>query len=208
MVLKFLLQTNLSDLDSTVGKLTQSSIKLAEATANLGALKVIFGVFMVFMLLVLVMFVYQILTMSNKINKIQSATEVVTDFFGKAADRALGKSQAEILIRRSFVSLSNAVKYQILRIRLENHIELKDITKAKVESVIHNEFDNLKTFLSAYRYQGDPISKVVQSEDAELLITFMLDQIYTPKEIYTISNMDQAVTLFLEGIKLDYLGRI
>ena len=202
------LQTSTSELSDTVGQLTQSSIQLAEATANLGALKVIFGVFMVFMLLVLVLFVYQILTMANKINKIQNATEVVTNFFDNASNRALGKPQSEILIRRSFVSLSNAVKYQILRIRLENHIELKDVTKAKVESVIHNEFDNLKTFLSAYRYQGDPVSKVIQSEDADLLIHFMIEQIYTPKDIYTISNMDQAVTIFLEGIKLDYLSRL
>ena len=210
MILKFLpLQVPpTSDLSQTVGQLTQSSIELAEATANLGALKVIFAVFLVFMLLVLVLFIYQILAMSSKINKIQDATHIVTQFFERASEMALGKPQCEILVRRSFVGLGNALKYQILRIRLENHIELKDITKAKVESIVKNEFETLKTFLSHYRYQGEALNKVVQSDDIELLIQFVLEQIYTPKDLFTISNMDQAVTLFLEGIKLDYLSRI
>lgn len=209
MILKFLtLQTQPADLSQTVGQLTQSSIELAEATANLGALKVIFGVFLVFMLLVLVLFIYQILAMSSKINKIQDASEVVQQFFERASDRALGKSQCDILIRRSFVGLSNALKYQILRIRLENHIELKDITKSKVESIVKNEFDTLRTFLSNYRYQGEALNKVVQSADVELIIHFMLEQVYTPKDLFTISGMDQAVTLFLEGIKLDYISKI
>lgn len=207
--LKFLLlQAQTSDLSQTVGQLTQSSIELAEATANLGALKVIFGVFLVFMLLVLVLFVYQILAMSNKINKIQDASEVVQQFFERASDRALGKAQCDILIRRSFVNLSNAIKYQILRIRIENHIELKDLTKAKVESIVKNEFDTLKTFLSNYRYQGEALNKVVQTADIELIVHLMLEQIYTQKDLFTVSGMDQAVTLFLEGIKLDYISRI
>ena len=208
MLSKFLLQAQVTDLSETVDNLTRSSIELAEATANLGALKIIFGVFLVFMLLVLVLFIYQILAMSSKINKIQNASEVVQQFFERASDRALGKPQCEILVRRSFVGLSNALKYQVLRIRLENHIELKDITKAKVESIVKNEFDTLKTFLSNYRYQGEALNKVVQSADVELIVHFVLEQIYTPKDIFTISGMDQAITLFLEGIKLDYLSRI
>lgn len=209
MILKFLpLQIQTSDLSQTVGQLTQSSIELAEATANLGALKIIFAVFLVFMLLVLVLFIYQILAMSSKINKIQDATNIVTQFFERASDRALGKQQCEILVRRSFVGLGNALKYQILRIRLENHIELRDVTKTKVESIVKNEFETLKTFLSNYRYQGESLNKVVQSTDIELLIHFVLEQIYTPKDIFTISSMDQAVTIFLEGIKLDYISRI
>ena len=198
MILKFLpLQVpTTSDLSQTVGQLTQSSIELAEATANLGALKVIFAVFLVFMLLVLVLFIYQILAMSSKINKIQDATHIVTQFFERASDRALGKSQCEILVRRSFVGLGNALKYQILRIRLENHIELKDITKTKVESIVKNEFETLKTFLSQYRYQGEALNKVVQSDDIELLIQFVLEQIYTPKDLFTISSINSTARCF------------
>ena len=120
----------------------------------------------------------------------------------------LGLFLRYLLLYRNLREDRCKLKYQILRIRLENHIELKDITKAKVESIVKNEFDTLKTFLSNYRYQGEALNKVVQSADVELIIHFVLEQVYTPKDLFTIAGMDQAVTLFLEGIKLDYISRI
>lgn len=197
-----------AEINQTMDQLTKSSLELAEATANLGALKVIFGVFMVFMLLVLIMFVYQIISMSNKINNIQNAADTVTKFFNGASDRALGKQQAEIMIRRSFANLSNTLKYQVLRIRIENHIEREEATKIKVESVVKSEFDQMRTFLSTFRYHGDPISKVMQSEDVAVVSQFILEQVYISKDLFTVSSMDQSVSLFLEGIKLDYISRI
>ena len=197
-----------AEINQTMDQLTKSSLELAEATANLGALKVIFGVFMVFMLLVLIMFVYQIISMSNKINNIQNATDIVTKFFNGASDRALGKQQSEIMIRRSFANLSNTLKYQVLRIRIENHIEREEATKMKVESVVKSEFDQMRTFLSTFRYHGDPISKVMQSEDVAVVSQFILEQVYISKDLFTVSSMDQSVSLFLEGIKLDYISRI
>lgn len=197
-----------AEINQTMDQLTKSSLELAEATANLGALKVIFGVFMVFMLLVLIMFVYQIISMSNKINNIQNATDTVTKFFNGASDRAIGKQQAEIMVRRSFANLSNTLKYQVLRIRIENHIEREEATKMKVESVVKSEFDQMRTFLSTFRYHGDPISKVMQSEDVAVVSQFILEQVYISKDLFTVSSMDQSVSLFLEGIKLDYISRI
>lgn len=197
-----------AEINQTMDQLTKSSLELAEATANLGALKVIFGVFMVFMLLVLIMFVYQIISMSNKINNIQNAADTVTKFFNGASDRALGKQQAEIMVRRSFANLSNTLKYQVLRIRIENHIEREEATKIKVESVVKSEFDQMRTFLSTFRYHGDPISKVMQSEDVAVVSQFILEQVYISKDLFTVSSMDQSVSLFLEGIKLDYISRI
>ena len=42
-------------LNQAVQSLTKSSIELAEAASNYGALKVIFGVFMIFIMVMLVM---------------------------------------------------------------------------------------------------------------------------------------------------------
>ena len=44
-------------LDNAVQSLTKSSIELAEAASNYGALRVIFGIFMVLVLVMVVMFI-------------------------------------------------------------------------------------------------------------------------------------------------------
>ena len=55
-------------LDNAVQSLTRSSIELAEAASNYGALKVIFGIFMVLVLVLVVMFMYTIWNLNKKIS--------------------------------------------------------------------------------------------------------------------------------------------
>ena len=202
-----ILQTS-TELNETVSQLTKSSIELAEATSNLGALKVIFGIFMIFMILLVLLFFYQLFSMSHKVNDISKAAQACNSFFSGTADQTLGKSQGQILIRRSMNSLSQTIKYQILRIRLENHIELEEATKAKINNVIRHEYIELRNFLSNYLCEGVPMSHVVQEEDIQIIVGFMIEQVYQPKDSFLISNMDQAAQILVDGIKLDYLNRI
>lgn len=53
-------------LDNAVQSLTKSSIELAEAASNYGALKVIFGIFMVLVLVLVVMFMYTIWNLNKR----------------------------------------------------------------------------------------------------------------------------------------------
>lgn len=53
-------------LDNAVQSLTRSSIELAEAASNYGALKVIFGIFMVLVLVLVVMFMYTIWNLNKR----------------------------------------------------------------------------------------------------------------------------------------------
>ena len=48
----------------------------------------------------------------------------------------------------------------------------------------------------------------MQSEDVAVVSQFILEQVYISKDLFTVSSMDQSVSLFLEGIKLDYISRI
>lgn len=53
-------------LDNAVQSLTRSSLELAEAASNYGALKVIFGIFMVLVLVLVVMFMYTIWNLNKR----------------------------------------------------------------------------------------------------------------------------------------------
>ena len=55
------------DIQAAVDRMTKSSIELAEAASNYGALKVIFGVFMVIVLLFIILFVYQTYSLTAKV---------------------------------------------------------------------------------------------------------------------------------------------
>lgn len=195
-------------LDQAVQSLTKSSIELAEAASNYGALKVIFGVFMIFITVILVMFIYTIFNLNKKVSKISSSSKSVSDFFDGAADHTIGMNEAQILIRRSMNGISMILKYYILRIRLENHIADKETTQKKVERLANNEYSELCGFLSHYFCNSRPLSELVDGKDNEAIKDFMLEQIYIPAEDFTISAMDQSVTIFINGIKQIYLKKI
>ena len=87
-------------LDNAVQSLTRSSIELAEAASNYGALKVIFGIFMVLVLVLVVMFMYTIWNLNKKISVVSESSSKITEFFDGAADSTIGVTEAQILIRR------------------------------------------------------------------------------------------------------------
>lgn len=205
-VLMILLQeVNNQDLDKVVSQLTKSSVDLAEATYNFGALRVAFGIFAIFTILILLLFIYQIVSLNSKIITIHNAATKTQEFFEGASDRTIGKTQAQVLIRRSFNYLSQSLKYSIIRIRLENHIDNKDAILGKVRRLVDNEFSELSAFYSNFMYDEKPISDIVKYEDAEIIKEFIVEQIYIPKEEFSLSTMDQSVSIFLNGIKLEYI---
>lgn len=82
-------------LDHVVQSLTKSSIELAEAASNYGALKVIFGIFMVMVLVMVVMFVYTIWNLNKKVTVVSESSQQVKEFFDGAADSTIGITEAQ-----------------------------------------------------------------------------------------------------------------
>lgn len=195
-------------LDKAVDQLTRSSLEIAQAASDYGALKVIFGIFMVFMILLIILFVYQVFTMNSKINTIHQAAIKSANYFENLADRTIGKEQANIILRRNFNYLTQIIKYYILRIRLENHIDDKAKTQTKVSQIIRNEFTELQTFLGNFLIDDIPLSDVLNLDDIKIMEDFMMEQIYIEKEAFSVSNMDQSVNIFLNGIKLEYIKKL
>lgn len=202
------LQTQGPNIDNAVTQVTQTSVELAEAAANYGALKIIFGIFMVFIIIVVVLFVYQIFSLTKKMDIIHNAAVRTQEYFDGASDRTIGRSQAQILIRRGMNSLSNTIKYRILRIRLENHIDDVELTKNKINRVVKNDFIEFTSYLSNFLFDEKQLSVVVDEQDVDVIVDFITEQVYIPKDEFTVSGLDQSTDILVNGIKLSYLKNL
>lgn len=202
------LQTQGPNIDNEVTQVTQASVELAEAAANYGALKIIFGIFMVFIIIVVVLFVYQIFSLTKKMDIIHTAAVRTQEYFDGASDRTIGRSQAQILIRRGMNSLSNTIKYRILRIRLENHIDDVELTKNKINRVVKNDFIEFTSYLSNFLCDEKQLSVVVDEQDVDVIVDFITEQVYIPKDEFTVSGLDQSTDILVNGIKLSYLKNL
>lgn len=209
MILYLLLQTLNSDgLNKAVGQITESSVKLAEATANYGALKMVFSVFMIFMIVIVLLFIYQIFVLTKKVDIIHTAATKTQEYFEGVSDRTIGTSQGQVIIRRSFNGLSQSIKYVILRIRLENHIDNKEMVYNKVSRMIKNEFSEINSFFSNFICDEKSLCEILNDGDEDVIKEFMLEQIYISKENFSISNMDQSTDILINGIKLIYIKNL
>lgn len=195
-------------LDNAVQSLTRSSIELAEAASNYGALRVIFGIFMVLVLVLVVMFIYTVWNLNKKISVVSESSNKITEFFDGAADSTIGVTEAQILIRREFNCLGYILKYAILRIRLENHIDNKESVIKKVDILVNNEYSELCGLMSNFNYDGKSLSTLFELQDNEAIKDMVIEQIYIPKDQFSISNMDQSVSMYLNGLKLMYLKKL
>lgn len=208
-MLSILLQTeNLNNLTESVNRVTDSSIRIAQAANDFGALRVAFGVFMIFIIIIVILFIWQIFVLSGKLNTIYGAAVKTTEYFETSAEGDIGPSQAQVIVRRNFNSLSQAIKYYILRIRLENHIDDKDKIKVKIDRLVRNEFSELTTYLSNFKCNKKVLSFIVEDDDIQMIEDFIFEQVYIPKNDFTISNMDQSTSIFINGLKLSYIKKI
>lgn len=208
-MLSILLQTeNLNNLTESVNKVTDSSIRIAQAANDFGALRVAFGVFMIFIIIIVILFIWQIFVLSGKLNTIYGAAVKTTEYFETSAEGDIGPSQAQVIVRRNFNSLSQAIKYYILRIRLENHIDDKNKIKVKIDRLVRNEFSELTTYLSNFKCNKKVLSFIVEDDDIKMIEDFIFEQVYIPKNDFTISNMDQSTSIFINGLKLSYIKKI
>ena len=208
-MLSILLQTeNLNNLTESVNKVTDSSIRIAQAANDFGALRVAFGVFMIFIIIIVILFIWQIFVLSGKLNTIYGAAVKTTEYFETSAEGDIGPSQAQVIVRRNFNSLSQAIKYYILRIRLENHIDDKNKIKVKIDRLVRNEFSELTTYLSNFKCNKKVLSFMVEDDDIQMVEDFIFEQVYIPKNDFTISNMDQSTSIFINGLKLSYIKKI
>lgn len=200
-----ILLQQLQDID----KLTKVSLELAEAASNYGALKIIFGVFMVMMLLIVLVFVSQSVFLIKKVQGISDVSNKIDNYFEGLSESDIGKEEANSMIREVLNHNSVLIKYYIIRVRSENHISDKENTELKIQRILKNIHSEISTFLNKFRYKSKPLGVYLDVEtDTENLFNLVLEQIYIPKEHFQLSQMDQSIELFMQGLKLNYVTKI
>lgn len=196
------------ELTKAVETLTKSSIDIAEAASNYGALKVIFGVFMIVVILMIILFIYQTYSIYSKINTINTAAIKTQDYFEGVTNKTIGENEAHILIRRAMNCLATTIKYTVLRIKLENNIDNVEAVKVKIKRILQNEYAGLNSFLANFICNDKPLNNVINEEDWDELSKLIFEQVYIPKEEFSVFLMDQSVDIYLNGIKLVYIKNV
>lgn len=192
-----------------IDKLTKVSLELAEAASNYGALKIIFGVFMVMMLLIVLVFVSQSVFLIKRVQGISDVSDKIDNYFEGLSESDIGKEEANSMIREVLNHNSVLIKYYIIRVRSENHISDKENIELKIQRILKNTHSEASTFLNKFRYKSKPLGVYLDVEtDTENLLNLMLEQIYIPKEHFQLSQMDQSIELFMQGLKLNYVTKI
>jgi len=192
-------------LNQTVDQLSESTIALAEAAANFGALKVIFAAFVIFTFIILILFLYQVIVTTKKVEKIHQSAQKLEKSLEDTGNRTIGPSQAGLMIRRVFGSLKQYTKYVILRTRVENHLDMKEVVAAKVTRLVNNNWTELHSFLTNFECDNKNLSTYIKDEDATAIIDLVMNQVYLDSSIFTVGSMEQAVDLMIDGIKLEVL---
>jgi hypothetical protein len=192
-----------------IDKLTKVSLELAEAASNYGALKIIFGVFMAMMLLIVLVFISQSVFLIKRVQGISDVSDKIDNYFEGLSESDIGKEEANSMIREVLNHNSVLIKYYIIRVRSENHISDKENTELKIQRILKNIHSEASTFLNKFRYKSKPLGVYLDVEtDTENLFNLMLEQIYIPKEHFQLSQMDQSIELFMQGLKLNYITKI
>ena len=113
------------------------------------------------------------------------------------------------MIREVLNHNSVLIKYYIIRVRSENHISDKENTELKIQRILKNIHSETSAFLNKFRYKSKPLGVHLDVEtDTENLLNLVLEQIYIPKEHFQLSQMDQSIELFMQGLKLNYVTKI
>lgn len=198
----------LKELTESTESLSNTTIQLAQAVSDYGALKVIFGLFIIVVIIMIVAMTFTLISNFRRMNKIEEASIKVLKYFDNLTNRTIGMEESNALIRETINRYCGLTKYQILRIRVENHIDNVEVTKQKIDKLVENYFAELNAFLSKFICIDKPLSNVIDFDNADSLKGIITQWVYMPNEEFTISNMDQTLELYYSGIKIEYLKRL
>lgn len=208
MLLQITDSVPLEKLTESTKSLSKTSIELAQAVSDYGALKVVFGVFIVMVLLMMIIMILSHVYMLKKVNLISDASIKVLKYFDNLSNRTVGIEEGNSIVREALNRCNALTKYYILRIRLENHIDNETVTRQKVDKIAENSFAELNSHLSRFICVNKSLSTIINYDGCESLKNLMIEQIYMPKENFTVSGMDQSVELFFSGMKLEYFKQL
>lgn len=195
-------------LEQAVDKISKSSLEITRATAEYGALRVAFGIFMILIIILVILFIIQVFSLNKKIHLISEVVTETKEYLGDISEASIGETQAQVIIRRIFNYLSYGIKFNVLKIRMNNHIDQKDRVHNKVKMMVNNEIIDIRNYLSNFIYKNKPLSVILDEDDAQVLTDFVIEQVYIEKSEWNIAQMEQTIDLFIQGMKLQYIKKL
>ncbi len=194
--------------DEQISALSRASIDLAEAASDYGALKVIFGCFMVIFLLLILQQLYQQWELRKRLKSIEEASEKTMEFFNDLNNRTVGAQQAKLMVGETLRKNEALVKYNILKMRFENHLDDKERAEAKIRAIVDSLFTAQRAFLGNFYIRDRSISFTAVIEDNAALEKMMKEWVFMPDKDFTVSNMAQLIGIYYEGIRTKAYNKI
>lgn len=193
---------------ASLDRLSRASIELAEAASNYGALKVIFGCFVGLFLLTYLQQLYQQWELRRRIVAIEEASERTMEYFSDLNNRTIGPSQAKLMVGEVLRKNEALVKYNILKMRFENHLDDRESAEAKVRAIVEGLFTAQRAFLGGFYIRDKSISFTAVIEDNAALEKMIRTWVYKEEKDFTVSNMAQMIGLYYEGIRTKAYNKI
>ena len=197
-----------AQLEQAVDKISKSSLEIAKATAENGARRVALGIFMILIIILVILFIIQVFSLNKKIHLISEVVTETKEYLDDISEASIGETQANVIIRRIFNYLSYGIKFNVLKIRMNNHIDQKDRVRNKVKMMVNNEVIDIRNYLSNFIYKNKPLSVILDEDDTQVLTDFVIEQVYIEKSEWNIAQMEQAIDLFIQGMKLQYIKKL
>lgn len=193
---------------ASLDKLSRASIELAEAASNYGALKVIFGCFVAIFLLTYMQQLYQQWELRKRVRGIEEASERTMEYFSELNNRTIGASQAKLMVGEVLRKNEALVKYYILKMRFENHLDDKERALAKIRAIVDGLFTAQRAFLGNFLIKDKSVSFTAVIDDNSSIEKMMQEWVFMSEGDFTVSNMAQMIGLYYEGIRTQAYNKI
>lgn len=191
-----------------VAQLSKTSIELAKAANDYGAMTIGYGVLMLIVLLMIIFFFSYIYSLSRKIGMVVEACDYVKRYFSELNDHTIGKEEAKMIVRMCYNAFEFSVKYNILKMREENHLSDKAMADIKIRNIVNNRMAEMKVLLSRFVCVGHSVSFTCTDEDTADMIQIMTDWVYKSADTFTVSLMSQDIGLYFDKLQLKATGKI
>lgn len=194
---------------------TQDIVTVSKAVSDFGFTVVASAVFLLMSIVVMLLFVLWAKSIINNMMKstahtqeqLLEETRQQNEMLANLSECLLPENMARVkVVSNALFDLAvEKVCRVVKKVRTENHIDDLDATKAKVQYLITNIYDDRNSRLDAFSFKGKPLSSYTDTKWIDNICTIVLDEIYKDENNgRTYSNVQSAY----ERIKIEFYKKL
>lgn len=191
-----------------IDRLTKASVDMAQAVNDYGTNALIVGVFMVMVLLMVIALTAQVYFFQRKLGLIYDSCTKAMEYFSALNNRTVGREEAKMIVRMCFSAMESNFKYNILKMRKENHLDDKDMAEMKIRDIVTTRFSETKILLSRFMCTGHSVNFSCTDGNLSDLIKLMSKWVFVPESSFTVSLMAQGITLYFDRMYIEASAKI